>query len=539
MSDSVKENQNYDVVIVGAGFAGLYMLHRMHQAGRTARVFEAGSGVGGTWYWNRYPGARCDIQSMEYSYSFSEELQQDWEWPEKYSAQPDIEKYANHVADRFNLRPDIQFDTRVTEASFDDDDSSWKIQTDQGDAVTAQFFIMATGCLSSTNMPEIEGMDSYTGDTYHTGQWPKDDVDFTGKNVAIIGTGSSAIQSTPVIAQQAESLTVYQRTPSYSLPSANHPSDPEYVADVKANYKEFREANQKMPAGTGAEWLKDMNEPMMTYSPEEQQEIMESMWTKGGFTFVRSFPDITLDYDANEIAADFVRDKIRGTVEDADTAELLCPEIVIGCKRMVIDSGYYESFNEKHVHLIDLRDNPIEGIEETGIRTSDGLREYDAIVYATGFDAMTGSILKVDIKGRENKSLRDEWVAGPRTYLGLNSVDFPNMFTITGPGSPSVLTNMMVSIEQHVDWISDCIAYMDEKEFATIEATQDAQDEWVDHVNSVADKTLFTDPNCNSWYLGANVEGKTRVFMPLPGYPAYKEKCEEVVANGYEGFNLA
>jgi cyclohexanone monooxygenase len=529
---------DFEVVIVGAGFAGLYMLHKMHEAGRTARVYEAGSGVGGTWYWNRYPGARVDIQSVEYSYSFSEELQQEWEWPEKYSAQPDILKYANHVADRFDLRKDIQFGTRVECAVFDEETNSWDVTTDQGDSVKAQFFVMATGCLSAANMPDIPGRDNFAGETYLTATWPKEGVDFTGKRVGLIGTGSSAVQSTPVVAEEAESLTVYQRTASYSLPSNNTPTDPEFVAGIKANYAGFREANRKMIAGTGAQYASMLNDPILTYSSEEQDRLLEAAWDKGGFTFASVFPDVGIDYDANEVAANFARKKIAEIVEDEDTAKMLMPDIVIGCKRMIIDSGYYETFNKPNVDLVDIKNHPIDEITENGIRIGDDHREFDVIIFATGFDAMTGAILNVDIRGRGGESIRDAWHAGPRTYLGLTTVGFPNMFVVTGPGSPSVLTNMIVSIEQHVEWIDECINYMDDNEFSTIDASLPAQDAWVDHVNKEAENTLRTDPNCNSWYLGANVEGKTRVFMPLAGFPAYKEKCDEVVAAGYEGFSL-
>jgi len=527
-----------DVAIVGAGFAGMYMLHRARSAGLNVRAFEAGGGVGGTWYWNRYPGARCDIESVEYGYSFSEELQQDWSWSERYSTQPEIERYANHVADRFDLRRDIRFDTRVIAAIFDDATQRWSISTDRGDHVDAQFLVMATGCLSSTNTPSFPGLECYRGSTYHTGRWPKDPVDFTGLRVGVIGTGSSGVQSIPEIAAQAAELYVFQRTPSYSLPSSNGPLHPEEVADVKAHYPEIRAANRQMPAAAGARFALARSESILDADPVERERVLEAAWTEGGFSFMRCYPDLTATREANRIAADFVRRKIRAAVDDPAIADLLTPEIPLGCKRIIIDSGYFETFNLPHVHLVDVRHSPIEAITADGLRTADASYALDAIVFATGFDAMTGSLLAVDIRGREGVSLREAWAAGPRTYLGLGVAGFPNLFTVSGPGSPSVLTNMIISIEQHVDWISDCIEYLRRKGLASIEAMDSAQEDWVLHVNSVASGSVLTDPTCNSWYLGANVPGKARVFMPLLGFPPYVEKCDQVARRDYEGFVL-
>lgn len=539
-ADAAQQTSRVDLVIVGAGFAGMYMLHRARGAGLSARVFEAGSGVGGTWYWNRYPGARCDVESLEYSYSFSRELREEWNWSERYSTQPEIEAYANHVADRFDLRRDMQFNTRVTAATFQEDEGTWHVETDQGDQVTSRFLIMATGCLSAANVPDIAGRESFAGEWYHTGQWPKEGVDFTGKRVAVIGTGSSGIQAIPVIASQAASLTVFQRTPSFSLPAKNGPLDPRDIEEFRTNFDEIRAANMKMPGGTGARFKAAVMQPVLQVPEEKRSEVFDAAWTSGGFAFMRSFSDIATDHRANNIAAGFVKDKIREIVHDRETADLLCPEIPIGCKRMVIDSGYYDTFNQPHVTLRDARIEPIEKITPQGIRTNLAEHEFDMIVFATGFDAMTGSLTRVDIRGRDGLCLRDAWYAGPRTYLGLSVVGFPNMFTITGPGSPSVLTNMIVSIEQHVDWITNCINYMHERGCQIIEATPSAQDAWVDHVNEVAKRdVMHTDPSCNSWYLGANIPGKTRVFMPLPGLPAYIEKCDQVAAAGYEGYALS
>jgi cation diffusion facilitator CzcD-associated flavoprotein CzcO len=525
-----------DVVVVGAGFAGLYMLHKLRQQGLAVQVFETGDGVGGTWYWNRYPGARCDIESMEYSYGFDEDLQQEWEWTERYAPQPEILSYANHVADRFDLRQDIQLETKVTAATFDDATGRWQVRTDRGDEVTARFVIMATGCLSAANIPDIPGADSFEGATYHTGTWPHEGVDFTGQRVGVIGTGSSAIQSIPIIAQQAAELTVFQRTATYTVPAWNQPLDPVAVKEIKAEYAEFRAENRLMPSAFGAR-MERTDRSALEVTDEERREEFERRWANGGLGFLGAYNDLLLDKAANDLAAEFVREKLRQIVEDPELVRKLTPDQVVGCKRLCVDTGYWATFNEEHVHLVDLRETPIEAITPTGIRTTAGEHALDAIVYATGFDAMTGALQRVDIRGRGGRTLRDAWSAGPRTYLGLGVEGFPNLFTITGPGSPSVLTNMLVSIQQHVEWIADCIAYLDEQGLATIEASLDAQDAWVDFVNSVAGFTLF--PTCNSWYLGANVPGKTRVFMPLPGFPTYVEQCERVAEDGYSGFVLA
>jgi cyclohexanone monooxygenase len=527
---------NVDLIIVGAGFAGLYMLHRARGLGLRARVFEAGDGVGGTWYWNRYPGARCDVESLEYSYQFSDDLQQQWHWTERFAPQAEILKYANHVADRFDLRRDIAFETRVTQAHFDEASARWQVRTDRGDALSSQFVVMATGCLSSTNLPRFPGLEDFQGERYHTGEWPHQPVDFTGKRVAVIGTGSSAIQSIPIIARQAASLTVFQRTANFSIPAYNAPLDPAHEAAIKAEYPAFRARNSQMMAGFGSS-LPRNEAPALAATPEERRRRFDERWNRGGLGFTGAFNDLMISREANDLAAEYVRERIRAIVEDPATAELLAPRQVIGCKRICVDSGYYETFNLPHVKLVDISAGGIEAITATGVKA--GGQEYpvDCIVFATGFDAMTGSLLKIDIRGRDGLALREAWSAGPRTYLGLNVAGFPNLFTVSGPGSPSVLTNMIVSIEQHVNWIADCIAWLRAGGRRTIEAEPQAQDAWVGHVNAVAGGTLF--PTCNSWYLGANVPGKTRVFMPLLGFPAYVQRCEEVVARGYEGFRTA
>ncbi len=525
----------FDLIVVGAGFAGMYMLHKARGMGLRARVFEAGDGVGGTWYWNRYPGARCDVESMEYSYQFSNDLQQDWHWTERFAPQPEILRYANHVADRFDLRADIRFETRVLSAQFEESSARWTVRTDRGDVVSGQYLVMATGCLSSTNMPQFPGLGSFKGQSYHTGAWPHEPVDFTGKRVGVIGTGSSAIQSIPIIAGQASELVVFQRTANYSVPAHNAPLDPAYEAEVKAEYPAFRERNSQMMGAFGAR-LQVPDRPALRATPEEHRQAFDKAWERGGLGFQRSFNDLMIDSRANEIAKAYVHERIRSMVKDPATADLLCPTQVLGCKRMCVDSGYFDTFNLPHVKLVDIRPKGIEAITPTGVRAAGQDFDLDVIVYATGFDAMTGSLLKVDIRGRDGLALKDAWSAGPRTYLGLNVAGFPNLFTISGPGSPSVLTNMIVSIEQHVNWIGGCIDWMRANKRRSIEATPQAQEEWVGHVNAVASGTLY--PGCNSWYLGANVPGKTRVFMPLLGFPPYVERCNQVAASGYEGFEL-
>ncbi len=523
-----------DVVVVGAGFAGMYMVHKAREAGLSVHAFEAGSGVGGTWYWNRYPGARCDVESLQYSYEFSEELQQEWNWTERYAGQPEILSYANHVADRFDLRTDITFNTRITTAHFDEDAQVWRVATDGGHDIEARYLVLATGCLSSANTPKIPGLESFAGPTYHTGKWPHEGVDFAGKRVGVIGTGSSGIQAIPHIAAEAGHLTVFQRTANYSVPARNGALDPDEVAKVKANYPEIRATNAMegsafktaLPRGEGS---------VLEVDDAERHADFERRWEHGGFVFLQGFIDTMLSEEANRYAADFARSKIREVVSDPATAEILSPKQLIGCKRLCLDTEYFETYNRPNVDLVDIAANPIAEITPQGVQT-DEFYELDVLVLATGFDAMTGSITRIDIRGRDGQTIADAWSAGPKNYLGLGVEGFPNMFTITGPGSPSVLTNMLVSIQQHVDWIARCITDLDADGVTTIEPTNEAQTEWVTHVNSIADVTLY--PSCNSWYLGANVPGKTRVFMPLIGYPDYVERCDAVAADGYAGFAL-
>ena len=527
--------ENVDAVIVGAGFSGLYLLHRLRKAGFSTRVFERGGDVGGTWYWNRYPGARCDVESLQYSYSFDEQLQQEWHWPEKFSAQPDILAYANHVADRFDLKKDIEFNTEVKVGCFDEKSSSWKITTSKGEKVTARFFIMATGCISATQLPSIKGLNNYKGNTYHTGNWPHEEVNFAGQNIAVIGTGSSGIQSIPVLAEQANNLTVFQRTPNYSIPSQNEPMTNKYEQSWKDVYTARRKEMRYSAHGS----LKDLNNvPALSVDEEQRQQLYSERWAIGGTGFLGSFNDLLTNADANYTAAEFVRQQIKKIVEDQETAEILCPTTYpIGTKRICIDTGYFETYNRKNVKLIDISKRPIQRLVSNGIVANEQLYVFDSIIFATGFDAMTGSLFNVDIKGRKGIALRDKWNAGPKTYLGLMSASFPNLFMITGPGSPSVKSNMIMSIEQHVDLVTDTLLRMRREGLSVVEPELAAENSWVEHVQEVANKTLF--PRANSWYMGSNIPGKPRLFMPyIGGVGVYREICEEIVADNYRGFKF-
>ena len=529
------KNVDVDVVVVGAGFSGLYLLYRLRKAGFSTRVFERGGDVGGTWYWNRYPGARCDVESLQYSYSFDEQLQQDWHWPEKFSAQPDILAYANHVADRFNLKKDIEFNIEVKASWFDENLKTWKITTNTGEEINAQYFIMATGCISTTQIPNIKGLSDYVGDTFHTGDWPHEEVDFSGQSIAVIGTGSSGIQSIPVLAKQAKKLTVFQRTPNYSIPSQNEPMTKKYERSWKDVYSERRKEMRYSAHGS----LKDLNDvPALSVDEDQRQELYTKRWAIGGTGFLGSFNDLLTNADANYTAAEYVRQQIKRVVKDKETAEILCPRSYpIGTKRICIDTGYFETYNRENVKLVDISKKPIQRLVTDGIIVDDQLYAFDSIIFATGFDAMTGSIFNVDIKGRDGLALKEKWIAGPKTYLGLMSASFPNLFMITGPGSPSVKSNMIMSIEQHVDLVIETLLSMRRKGLSVVEPELEAENKWVDHVQEVANKTLF--PQANSWYMGANIPGKPRLFMPyIGGVGAYREICEEIVANNYRGFKF-
>ena len=531
-ADDAADTKTYDAVVIGAGFAGLYMLYRLRQLGMTARVYESGDGVGGTWYWNRYPGARCDVESMQYSYSFSEELQQEWEWTERYPKQAEILTYINHVADRFELRPDIQLETRVVSAAYDEASRRWTVETDHGDKVTAQYVISAAGCLSAARVPEIPGLENFTGKQYHTGHWPHEPVDFTGQRVGVIGTGSSGIQIIPVLARQAKQVTVFQRTPNFSIPAWNRPLPREDQQVWKAQYAENRERARSTRSGI----LYDYSQrAAFAVDETERQQEYERRWARGGANFTHSFNDIYSDRQANDTAAEFVRGKIRDLVKNPTVAALLSPtDHAIGTKRICVDTDYYETFNQDHVDLVSLKATPIQEIVPTGIRTESATYELDSIVFATGYDAVTGSLDRIDIRGKGGLALKTKWSEGPRTYLGLMSAGYPNLFLITGPQSPSVLTNVIVAIEQHVDWIARCLGHMQSSHVGTAEPTLQAENEWVDHVGEIASKTLFA--SANSWYTGANIPGKPRVFLPyIGGLGNYTVICEDVVANGYRG----
>jgi cyclohexanone monooxygenase len=528
--------ETYDVVVVGAGFAGMYMLHKLRGQGLSAQVYEQGGDVGGTWYWNRYPGARCDVESMQYSYSFSEELQQEWNWSERYAPQPEILRYANHVADRFGLRSDIQLDTRVDRAEFDESSNTWAVTTSDGKTVTGRYVVLATGCLSNARMPEIKGLADFKGKVYHTGHWPHEPVDFTGQRIGVIGTGSSGIQSVPVIAEQASRLTVFQRTANFSIPARNAALTEEERKAFRARYPEIRRfAREEARNGIYTE-MPDRG--ALEDGDNERRAKYEQRWSRGGLTFMSVYNNLALDRAANDTAASFVREKIAEIVRDPQIAKLLQPNNhPIGSKRICIDTDYFAAFNRPNVTLVDIKSNPIEEITANAVRAGGRYYEVDALVLATGFDAMTGSVAKIDIRGRDGVTLNQKWAEGPKTYLGLMSAGFPNLFIITGPGSPSVLSNMIVSIEQHVEWITDCIAYMRDRGFEAMEANRDAEDKWVDHVNEVAHTTLY--PQANSWYMGANIPGKPQIFMPyIGGVGVYRQICNDVAAKGYEGFAM-
>ena len=538
MSDSTKESRDLqssrlDALIVGAGFAGMYMLHRLRAAGIEAKVVEAGAGVGGTWYWNRYPGARVDIQSLEYSFGFDEALETEWRWSERYAPQPELLRYAEHVAERFDLKRDIQLNTRVAAAHWDEDDQLWEVTTDAGARIICRHLILATGCLSIPTEVTFPGLDTFTGDVYRTSRWPHEGVDFTGKKVGIIGTGSSAIQSIPIIAEQADRLTVFQRTPNYSIPAHNGPIP---KADLDAWAKDPR-AYRAASLDTIGGFQNEANDALATDTPPEAVRTeLERRWAWGGFRILGAFADTSIDPDANKMVQDFVADKIRAQVKDPAVADRLTPkDHPFGTKRPCVDTGYYATFNRPNVDLIDLRSEPLVSFDATGIRTEAQHYPFDAVVLATGFDAMTGAIDRIDIRGVGGRRIQGHWAEGPRTYLGLMVAGFPNMFTITGPGSPSVLTNMLNSIEQHVEWISDCLASLYQRQQTSIEASAEAEAAWCRHVAEAVTPSLL--PQANSWYMGANVPGKPRMFMPYAGgLNTYTAICNEVAAKDYEGF---
>jgi cyclohexanone monooxygenase len=532
-----REDKNLDVIVVGGGLAGLYALHRLRRMGLRARILEAGSSIGGTWFWNRYPGARCDVESLEYSYSFSDELQQEWVWPERFAAQPDILRYINHVADRLALRQFILTDARVASATFDRATDLWTVAIASDEVFQAPFCIMATGNLSLPRVPRFPGLESRKGNWYHSGLWPEEGVDFSGRRVGVIGTGSSGVQMIPIIAEQAKHLTVFQRTANFSVPAVNRPITPELDRSHKAKYRHWRNEARRTPFGIAGH--PPPTRSALEDGPDARERVYQEKWGTGGnISFLYAYNDLLVNKESNETAAQFVRDKIRSIVRDPKTAELLSPrDHPIGTKRLCLDDGYFETFNRDNVTLVDARSDPIAEITPAGLRTQTRGFELDDIVFATGFDAMTGALLNIDISVAGGPRLTDKWAHGPRTYLGLMTAGFPNLFMITGPGSPSVKSNMIASIEQHVDWIADCLQHLGDKGMRRIEADEGAENSWVDHVNDVAEATLY--PQANSWYNGANIAGKPRVFMPyVGGLDKYRKICDEVAANGYRGFSL-
>jgi cyclohexanone monooxygenase len=527
-----------DVVIVGGGLAGLYAIHRLRGMGLKVRAYEAGSGIGGTWFWNRYPGARCDVESLEYSYSFSEELQQEWKWPERYGTQPEILKYINHVADRFDLRRDMQLNTRITKALFDGKTNEWTLRTDTGEEIRARYCVMAAGNLSTPRVPDFKGLKNFKGKWYHSGLWPHEGVDFSGLRVGQIGTGSSGIQMMPLIAKQAKHLTVFQRTANFSVPARNVPMDPERERRHKAEYAMRRAWAQETPFAIGGH--PKPTQSALDIPKDVRDRDYEAKWQEGGsISYLYAYTDLLVNKASNDTASEFVRNKIRSTVKDPVAAELLAPkDHPIGTKRLCLDTDYYEAYNRPNVTLIDVRSDPIQEITATGLRTGKQSFELDAIVFATGFDAMTGALNEIDVRTSDGEVLRDHWEGGPLTYLGIMVAGFPNMFIVTGPGSPGVKTQMIASIEQHVDWIAGAIDHLGKHQLDRIEPQAKAEAEWVEHVNAVADSTLY--PLANSWYMGANIPGKPRVFMPyVGGFDRYRKHCDAIAAKGYEGFTLS
>ena len=533
----------FDVIVVGAGFSGLYALQHLRELGLRVRVLEKAHTVGGTWLVNRYPGARCDIESIEYSYSFSEEIQQEWVWTETMSAQPEIEAYLNFVADRLDLRRDIDFETTVVAMSYSDEAAEWTVRTEDGATVAAPFVVAATGILSVPLEPSIPGMDRFTGTSLHTGRWPDGVVDLSGKRVGVVGTGSTGVQLIPVVAREAEHLTVFQRSPAYTLPWRVRTFEPGELDELKASYPQIRAAQREHPVGAARlsafSVLLEMlaKPPLKTASAEERTKAVETDGIMGAL----NWGDLFFDIEANQMAAELYGQAVARIVDDPATARALTPSHPFACKRPIIDQGYYETFNRDNVTLVDLRADPIESVCPNGIQTAAGLHELDVIIYATGFDAMTGALNSIDVRGRGGASLREFWTEeGPLSYLGLAVAGFPNLFTIQGPGSPSAAANFVAAMEQNVEWIGACVSYLREHGFRTIEALPEAQQEWVDQATALVAATVLVHPSCSSWYNGGNVPGKKRMYMGYTaGIPEYRRRCDEIADAGYAGFKLA
>jgi cation diffusion facilitator CzcD-associated flavoprotein CzcO len=524
-----------DAIVVGAGFAGLRALHTLRKIGLKVTVLEAGEDVGGVWYYNCYPGARCDVESFDYSYRFSPDLEQEWRWSERYAQQPEILRYIHHVADRFDLRKDVLLNTRMARSEFNEATSRWAVTAEDGRQWSARFVVMCVGQLSLTKRPDYPGQETFKGEIIHSGVWPKRNVELEGKRVAIIGTGSSGMQMTPVIAQVAKHLTVFQRTPNYSVPAANAPVSDEEDRRVKANYRARREQAANSPSGLG--FLPNKTSALDA-SPEEREVVYEAAWNRLGFGFALAYYDILLSKPANDTAAAFVRRKIESVIDDPVLRDKLTPkDHAFGSRRPSVDSGYFQAFNRPNVELADIREAPIVEFTPEGIRTTARLHEFDVIIFATGFDVFTGSLLKPDIVGRGGLTLKQKWSAGPITYLGIGVADFPNLFIVVGPGSPSLLSNVLVSTEEQLDWLGDLIKKMEAENIAEFEATHQAERDWVKHVNDRAQETLY--PTANSFYVGAEIPGKPRVFMPYSGgVRGYRRILQKCATDGYEGFIL-
>lgn len=525
-----------DVVVVGAGFSGLYLLHRLRGLGLRVRVLEQAHGVGGTWHWNRYPGARCDIESVDYQYSFDPDLVAQWQWSERYAAQPEILAYLEHIADRYDLRRDISFNVSVASAHYGEQAGIWTLTSDSGEEWEARYCVMATGNLSAVKPPDLPGLKEFAGQWLHTGQWPETPVDLSGRRVAVVGTGSSGIQAVTALAPVVDQLYVLQRTPNYSMPAHNRPLGQTEWQEIVQDFATRRHLCEWSDAGTP---LESPVGRAVDASPEERRARYEEGWARGGISALSfAYSDMFRDEDANRYAQEFAREMIRSTVRDPQVALKLSPQHHIGTRRTCTDTGYFETFNRPNVELVDVREEPLEEIVPTGLRTATRQLDVDVIVFAIGFDAITGALAEIDVRGRDGVSLSQAWAAGPRTLLGLQVAGFPNLFLVTGPGSPSVLSNMVVSIEQHVDWIARCLEHLREAGATTIEATLQAQDEWMNHVHALAAETLY--PKANSWYVGSNIQGKPREFnVYVAGCGNYRQECEQVVAEGYRGFAIS
>ena len=537
MSEGTDSTNRFDAVIIGAGVSGMYQLHRLRELGMSVLVLEAGTGIGGTWYWNRYPGARFDSESYTYGYSWSAELLEEWNWKERFSPQPENLKYLEYVADKFDLRRDMRFESRVRSAHYDTDDNTWKLETEDGFHTVSTFLITAIGALSVPVMPKVEGIDRFQGPSFHTSNWPKETVSFEGKRVAVIGTGATAVQLIPEVAKTVGQLSVFQRSPNWCAPLHNGPIDQAEMDDIKSRYQEIFDSCNSTFAGF---WHEPDRRKALEISAEEREELWERLWGEPGFgIWMANFRDILVNEEANALMSEFAARKIRERINDPELAEKLIPKNHgFGTRRVPMETNYFEVYNQDNVELVDLTETPIEAITESGIRTSDQEREFDLIIYATGFDAVTGAFGKIDIRGVDGVALRDLWASGPRTYLGLQISGFPNLFTLVGPNNASTFCNMPRCIEQNVDWVTEFVTYLRENNISRVEPTEEAMDAWGEHVVTSGDRMLFT--KVNSWFTGinTNLEGRQqrRFLLYAAGLPTYREKADEIAENDYEGF---